>query len=172
LTYKGRYRINHILRAAMESKPLRRSGPQCRRGRRAPGPRRLAASLTSTASSEPIPINVISAPGLNFLIDVGGGVHLKTGRRRQASPCLQRLQQHRQSRSGQQRVLLRLFRSAIAAKRRSPDRGLRQIAQTTMRSARFPCDISWTGACIGLCKCQDHTPPPPTMHPGIMLKLR
>ena len=33
------------------------------------------------ASSEPIPINVIGATGLNFLIDVGGGVRIKTGQR-------------------------------------------------------------------------------------------
>jgi hypothetical protein len=33
------------------------------------------------ASSEPIPINVTGATGLNFLIDVGGGVRVKTGRR-------------------------------------------------------------------------------------------
>ena len=34
------------------------------------------------ASSEPIPINVLGATGLNFLIDVGGGVRIKTGERR------------------------------------------------------------------------------------------
>jgi hypothetical protein len=33
------------------------------------------------ASSEPIPINVIGATGLNFLIDVGGGVRFKMGSR-------------------------------------------------------------------------------------------
>jgi hypothetical protein len=33
------------------------------------------------ASSEPIPINVTGATGLNFLIDVGGGVRIKTGQR-------------------------------------------------------------------------------------------
>ena len=33
------------------------------------------------ASSEPIPINVLGATGLNFLIDVGGGVRVKTGSR-------------------------------------------------------------------------------------------
>jgi hypothetical protein len=33
------------------------------------------------ASTEPIPIDVPSATGLNFLIDVGGGVRIKTGRR-------------------------------------------------------------------------------------------
>jgi hypothetical protein len=33
------------------------------------------------ASSEPIPINVTGATGLNFLIDVGGGIHIKTGQR-------------------------------------------------------------------------------------------
>jgi hypothetical protein len=34
------------------------------------------------ASSEPIPINVTGATGLNFLIDVGGGVRIKAGDRR------------------------------------------------------------------------------------------
>jgi len=33
------------------------------------------------ASTEPIPINVIGATGLNFLIDIGGGVRFKTGQR-------------------------------------------------------------------------------------------
>ncbi len=33
------------------------------------------------ASSEPIPINVPGATGLNFLIDLGGGVRIKTGER-------------------------------------------------------------------------------------------
>jgi hypothetical protein len=33
------------------------------------------------ASSEPIPINVLGATGLNFLIDLGGGVRVKTGSR-------------------------------------------------------------------------------------------
>jgi hypothetical protein len=33
------------------------------------------------ASSEPIPINVTGATGLNFVIDVGGGVRIKTGQR-------------------------------------------------------------------------------------------
>jgi len=33
------------------------------------------------ASSEPIPINVTGATGLNFLIDVGGGVRIKAGQR-------------------------------------------------------------------------------------------
>jgi hypothetical protein len=33
------------------------------------------------ASSEPIPINVTGATGLNFLIDVGGGVRIRTGQR-------------------------------------------------------------------------------------------
>jgi Lipid A 3-O-deacylase (PagL) len=33
------------------------------------------------ASSEPIPINVTGATGLNFLIDLGGGVRIKTGER-------------------------------------------------------------------------------------------
>jgi hypothetical protein len=33
------------------------------------------------ASSEPIPINVPGATGLNFLIDLGGGVRFKTGAR-------------------------------------------------------------------------------------------
>jgi hypothetical protein len=31
------------------------------------------------ASTEPIPINVIGATGLNFLIDIGGGVRIKAG---------------------------------------------------------------------------------------------
>ena len=34
------------------------------------------------ASSEPIPINVIGATGLNFLIDIGGGIRIRTGQRR------------------------------------------------------------------------------------------
>ena len=33
------------------------------------------------ASSEPIPINIPGASGLNFLIDLGGGVRIKTGER-------------------------------------------------------------------------------------------
>jgi hypothetical protein len=33
------------------------------------------------ASSEPIPINVSGATGLNFLIDLGGGVRIKMGER-------------------------------------------------------------------------------------------
>jgi hypothetical protein len=37
------------------------------------------------ASSEPIPINVTGATGLNFLIDIGGGVRIKTGQRRAIS---------------------------------------------------------------------------------------
>jgi hypothetical protein len=37
------------------------------------------------ASSEPIPINVTGATGLNFLIDVGGGVRIKAGRHRAIS---------------------------------------------------------------------------------------
>ena len=37
------------------------------------------------ASGEPIPINVFGATGLNFLIDVGGGVRIKTGERRALS---------------------------------------------------------------------------------------
>lgn len=37
------------------------------------------------ASSEPIPINVFGATGLNFLIDLGGGVRIKTGERRTIS---------------------------------------------------------------------------------------
>jgi hypothetical protein len=37
------------------------------------------------ASSEPIPINVPGATGLNFLIDVGGGVRIKTSPRRAIS---------------------------------------------------------------------------------------
>jgi Lipid A 3-O-deacylase (PagL) len=35
------------------------------------------------ASSEPIPINVPGATGLNFLIDLGGGVRIHAGERRQ-----------------------------------------------------------------------------------------
>jgi Lipid A 3-O-deacylase (PagL) len=37
------------------------------------------------ASSEPIPINVPGATGLNFLIDVGGGVRIKIGQRQAIS---------------------------------------------------------------------------------------
>ncbi len=37
------------------------------------------------ASSEPIPINVLGATGLNFVIDVGGGVRIKTSERRAIS---------------------------------------------------------------------------------------
>jgi hypothetical protein len=37
------------------------------------------------ASSEPIPINVTGATGLNFLIDLGGGVRVKMGERRAIS---------------------------------------------------------------------------------------
>ncbi len=37
------------------------------------------------ASSEPIPINLLGATGLNFVIDVGGGVRIKTGERRAIS---------------------------------------------------------------------------------------
>jgi hypothetical protein len=37
------------------------------------------------ASSEPIPINVTGATGLNFLIDVGGGIRIKTSERRAIS---------------------------------------------------------------------------------------
>lgn len=37
------------------------------------------------ASSEPIPINVPGATGLNFLVDAGGGVRVKTGQRRAIS---------------------------------------------------------------------------------------
>ena len=33
------------------------------------------------ASSEPIPINIPGATGLNFLIDLGGGIRFKTGER-------------------------------------------------------------------------------------------
>jgi hypothetical protein len=33
------------------------------------------------ASSEPIPVNVPGATGLNFLIDLGGGIRIKTGER-------------------------------------------------------------------------------------------
>jgi hypothetical protein len=37
------------------------------------------------ASSEPIPIDVTGATGLNFLIDLGGGIRIKTGERREIS---------------------------------------------------------------------------------------
>ncbi len=37
------------------------------------------------ASSEPIPINVTGATGLNFLIDLGGGVRIRTSERRTIS---------------------------------------------------------------------------------------
>jgi len=37
------------------------------------------------ASSDPVPVNVTGATGLNFLIDVGGGVRIKTGQRRAIS---------------------------------------------------------------------------------------
>lgn len=37
------------------------------------------------ASTEPIPINVTGATGLNFLIDLGGGVRIKVGERRTIS---------------------------------------------------------------------------------------
>jgi hypothetical protein len=37
------------------------------------------------ASSEPVPINVTGATGLNFLIDLGGGVRIKTSERRAVS---------------------------------------------------------------------------------------
>jgi hypothetical protein len=37
------------------------------------------------ASSEPIPINALGATGLNFVIDVGGGVRIKAGERRAIS---------------------------------------------------------------------------------------
>jgi hypothetical protein len=37
------------------------------------------------ASSQPIPINMTGATGLNFLIDVGGGIRIKTGQRRAIS---------------------------------------------------------------------------------------
>jgi hypothetical protein len=37
------------------------------------------------ASTEPIPISVPGATGLNFLIDLGGGVRIKTGERRAIS---------------------------------------------------------------------------------------
>jgi hypothetical protein len=33
------------------------------------------------ASNEPIPINITGATGLTFLIDVGGGVRIRTGER-------------------------------------------------------------------------------------------
>jgi len=37
------------------------------------------------ASSEPVPINIPGATGLNFLIDLGGGVRIKAGGRRAIS---------------------------------------------------------------------------------------
>jgi hypothetical protein len=37
------------------------------------------------ASSEPVPIDVIGATGLNFLIDVGVGIRIKTGEKRAIS---------------------------------------------------------------------------------------
>lgn len=37
------------------------------------------------ASSEPIPINVTGATGLNFLIDLGGGIQIKVGERHAVS---------------------------------------------------------------------------------------
>ena len=37
------------------------------------------------ASSEPIPINVPGATGLNFLIDLGGGVRIQAGQHRAIS---------------------------------------------------------------------------------------
>jgi len=37
------------------------------------------------ASTEPIPINVLGATGLNFVIDVGGGLRIKTGERHAVS---------------------------------------------------------------------------------------
>ena len=37
------------------------------------------------ASSEPIPVDVTGATGLNFLIDLGGGVRIKIGQRRAIS---------------------------------------------------------------------------------------
>jgi len=37
------------------------------------------------ASSEPVPINIFGATGLNFLIDLGGGIRIKTGERRAIS---------------------------------------------------------------------------------------
>jgi len=37
------------------------------------------------ASSEPVPINVTGATGLNFLIDLGGGVRIRTSERRAVS---------------------------------------------------------------------------------------
>jgi hypothetical protein len=37
------------------------------------------------ASSQPIPINVSGATGLNFLIDAGGGIRIKAGERREIS---------------------------------------------------------------------------------------
>jgi len=41
----------------------------------------LQTNLGIIASSEPIPINVTNATELNFLIDLGGGVRIKTGER-------------------------------------------------------------------------------------------
>lgn len=37
------------------------------------------------ASSEPVPVNVSGATGLNFLIDVGGGIRIRAGERREIS---------------------------------------------------------------------------------------
>ena len=37
------------------------------------------------ASSEPVPVNIPGATGLNFLIDLGGGVRIKAGGRRAIS---------------------------------------------------------------------------------------
>jgi hypothetical protein len=37
------------------------------------------------ASTEPIPVDVTGATGLNFLIDLGGGVRIRTGQRREIS---------------------------------------------------------------------------------------
>jgi hypothetical protein len=50
-------------------------------GRRHPVYSFLQTNEGIVASSEPIPINVTGATGLNFLIDVGGGVRIKTGQR-------------------------------------------------------------------------------------------
>jgi hypothetical protein len=54
------------------------------------GPRRTVYPYVETnegiiASTEPIPINVTGATGLNFLIDLGGGVRIKIGQRRAIS---------------------------------------------------------------------------------------
>jgi len=76
------------------------------------------------ASSEPIPINVTGATGLNFLIDVGGGIRMRMGQRRrdqpglQVSAYLQRLHQRREPRGGQQHLLRRILYPEIAGRPR------------------------------------------------------